>query len=112
MRLPRLIGLDNAIEWICGAKEKTSSAALKDGAVDAVVADDQLLEAGVHLLNQCIAGNLDYQTKRAAKIAKLSLGPMEQMMPSKRLKVLSQARPVLITQAQSPPSKPCRNMRV
>ena len=80
VRLPRLIGLDNAIEWICGAKEKTSSAALKDGAVDAVVADDQLLEAGVHLLNQCIAGDLGYQTKRAAKIAKLSLGPMEQMM--------------------------------
>tara|TARA_B110000503_G_scaffold66758_1_gene104738 strand:- start:1368 stop:3533 length:2166 start_codon:yes stop_codon:yes gene_type:complete len=80
VRLPRLIGLDNAIEWICGAKEKTSAAALKDGAVDAVVADDQLLEAGAHLLNQCIAGDLDYQTKRAVKIAKLSLGPMEQMM--------------------------------
>ncbi|MGY8861360.1 MAG: fatty acid oxidation complex subunit alpha FadB [Pseudomonadales bacterium] len=80
VRLPRLIGLDNAIEWICGANEKRSADALKDGAVDAVVALDQLLEAGVHLLNQCIAGDLDYQTKRAAKIAKLALGPMEQMM--------------------------------
>ncbi|MFT7178131.1 MAG: 3-hydroxyacyl-CoA dehydrogenase/enoyl-CoA hydratase/3-hydroxybutyryl-CoA epimerase [Oceanospirillaceae bacterium] len=80
VRLPRLIGLDNAIEWICGANEKKSADALKDGAVDAVVALDQLLEAGVHLLNQCIAGDLDYQTKRAAKIAKLALGPMEQMM--------------------------------
>tara|TARA_B110000503_G_scaffold92941_1_gene140131 strand:+ start:1516 stop:3681 length:2166 start_codon:yes stop_codon:yes gene_type:complete len=80
VRLPRLIGLDNAIEWICGANEKKSADALKDGAVDAVVAPDQLLEAGVHLLNQCIAGDLDYQTKRAAKIAKLALGPMEQMM--------------------------------
>ncbi len=80
VRLPRLIGLDNAIEWICGANEKKSAQALKDGAVDAVVANDQLLEAGVHLLSQCIAGDLDYQTKRATKIAKLSLGPMEQMM--------------------------------
>ena len=80
VRLPRLIGLDNAIEWICGANEKRSADALKDGAVDAVVALDQLLEAGVHLLNQCIAGDLDYQTKRAAKMAKLALGPMEQMM--------------------------------
>jgi 3-hydroxyacyl-CoA dehydrogenase/enoyl-CoA hydratase/3-hydroxybutyryl-CoA epimerase/enoyl-CoA isomerase len=80
VRLPRLIGLDNAIEWICGANEKKSADALKDGAVDAVVANDQLLEAGVHLLNQCIVGDLDYQTKRAAKIAKLALGPMEQMM--------------------------------
>jgi 3-hydroxyacyl-CoA dehydrogenase/enoyl-CoA hydratase/3-hydroxybutyryl-CoA epimerase/enoyl-CoA isomerase len=80
VRLPRLIGLDNAIEWICGANEKKSADALKDGAVDAVVANDQLLEAGVHLLNQCIAGELDYQAKRATKIAKLALGPMEQMM--------------------------------
>ena len=80
VRLPRLIGLDNAIEWICGAKENSAIAALKDGAVDAVVADDQLLEAGVHLLNQCIAGELDYATKRAAKIAKLPLRPMEKVM--------------------------------
>jgi len=80
VRLPRLIGLDNAVEWICGAGEKKSAAALKDGAVDAVVEHDDLLEAGVHLLNQCIAGDLDYKTKRAAKIAKLALGPMEQMM--------------------------------
>ena len=80
VRLPRLIGLDNAIEWICGANEKKSAEALKDGAVDAIVANDQLLEAGVHLLNQCMAGELDYQTKRAVKIAKLSLPPMEQMM--------------------------------
>ena len=80
VRLPRLIGLDNAIEWICGANEKKSAEALKDGAVDAIVANDQLLEAGVHLLNQCLAGELDYQAKRAIKIAKLSLPPMEQMM--------------------------------
>ena len=80
VRLPRLIGLDNAIEWICGANEKKSAEALKGGAVDAIVANDQLLEAGVHLLNQCLACELDYQTKRAVKIAKLSLPPMEQMM--------------------------------
>ncbi|HIG36774.1 MAG TPA: fatty acid oxidation complex subunit alpha FadB, partial [Oceanospirillaceae bacterium] len=77
VRLPRVIGLDNAVEWICGAGEKKAEVALKDGAVDAIVADEQLLDAGVHLLNQCIAGDLDYQTKRATKIAKLALGPME-----------------------------------
>jgi 3-hydroxyacyl-CoA dehydrogenase/enoyl-CoA hydratase/3-hydroxybutyryl-CoA epimerase/enoyl-CoA isomerase len=80
VRLPRIIGLDNAVEWICAANEKKAAAALKDGAVDAIVADDQLLDAGVHLLNQCIAGELDYQAKRADKIAKLKLGPIEQIM--------------------------------
>ena len=80
VRLPRLIGLDNAIEWICGGQEKKSAMALKDGAIDAVVAVDELLEAGAHLLNQCIAGDLDFKSKRAVKMAKLGLGPMEQMM--------------------------------
>ena len=80
VRLPRLIGLDNAIEWICGAKEKKSAVALKESAVDAVVANENLLDAGVHLLNQCIKGDLDYLAKRASKIAKLSLGPLEQLM--------------------------------
>ena len=80
VRLPRIIGLDNAIEWVCGAKEKKSTVALHEGAVDAVVAHDQLLEAGEHLLNQCIKGDLSYVAKRATKLAKLALGPMEQLM--------------------------------
>lgn len=80
VRLPRLIGLDNAIEWICAAKDKKSAVALKDGAVDAVVEADQLFEAGAHLLNQCIAGELDYQARRTVKTSKLPLSPMEQMM--------------------------------
>src|SRR5690606_12028010 len=41
VRLPRLIGVDNAVEWIAGGAEQRASAALKAGAVDAVVADDK-----------------------------------------------------------------------
>lgn len=38
VRLPRLIGSDNAIEWIAAGKENRAEDALKVGAVDAVVA--------------------------------------------------------------------------
>ena len=38
VRLPRVIGADNAIEWICMGAENRPDKALKDGAVDAVVA--------------------------------------------------------------------------
>ncbi|RUM55470.1 MAG: fatty acid oxidation complex subunit alpha FadB, partial [Marinomonas sp.] len=34
VRLPRLIGVDNACEWICGGQQKRSADAMKDGAVD------------------------------------------------------------------------------
>ena len=37
-RLPRLIGADNAIEWIASGKEQDAAEALRCGAVDAVVA--------------------------------------------------------------------------
>ncbi|MEN9464563.1 MAG: hypothetical protein RL217_744, partial [Pseudomonadota bacterium] len=42
VRLPRVIGADNAIEWICMGAENKAEKALKDGAVDAVVAADKL----------------------------------------------------------------------
>lgn len=45
VRLSRLIGADNAIEWICAGGEKKSAAALKDGAVDSVVPTAKLLDA-------------------------------------------------------------------
>lgn len=80
VRLPRLIGVDNANEWICGGVEKKADAALKDGAVDAVVAPEQLREAGLHLLQQCIDGKFDYMARRAEKQGPIRLNQIEQMM--------------------------------
>ncbi len=42
VRLSRVIGIDNAVEWMAMANPKRPDAALKDGAVDAVVAADQI----------------------------------------------------------------------
>lgn len=45
VRLPRIIGTDNAIEWIASGKENRAEDALKVGAVDAVVTPELLQAA-------------------------------------------------------------------
>ncbi len=80
VRLPRIMGVDNAVEWIATGSEKRPDAALKDGAVDAVVEPDKLRDAALALVRQCIAGRLDWQGKRAEKLAPLKLNATEQAM--------------------------------
>ncbi len=79
-RLPRLIGADNAIEWIASGKEQKAEQAHKCGAVDAVVAPELLRDAAVSLLKQCIDGKLDFQAKRREKLEPLKLGKIEATM--------------------------------
>jgi len=79
-RLPRLIGADNAIEWIASGKEQKAEQALRFGAVDAVVAPELLREAAMSLLQQCIDGKLDYQAKRREKQEPLRLNEAEATM--------------------------------
>ena len=94
-RLPRLIGADNAIEWIASGKEQKADNALKFGAVDAVVAPELLRDAAVSLLQQCIDGKLDYQAKRREKQEPLKLNEIEATMVFETAKafVASQAGP-------------------
>ncbi len=80
VRMPRLIGVDNAVEWIATGADKKPDAALKDGVVDAVVAPEQLRDAALALVRQAIAGKLDWKAKRAEKLAPLKLNPLEQAM--------------------------------
>ena len=80
VRLPRLIGADNAIEWIAGGTQNRADAALKVGAVDAVVPGEQLEAAALDILARANAGELDYRARREEKMQPLRLGPIEQMM--------------------------------
>jgi 3-hydroxyacyl-CoA dehydrogenase/enoyl-CoA hydratase/3-hydroxybutyryl-CoA epimerase/enoyl-CoA isomerase len=79
-RLPRLIGADNAIEWIASGNEQRAEQALHNGAVDAVVAPEQLHEAATSLLQQCLDGKLDYMAKRREKQEPLKLNQIEATM--------------------------------
>ena len=80
VRLPRVIGADNAVEWIASGKENKAADALKMGAVDAVVAADKLQAAALDLISRAISGELDYKAKRQPKLEKLKLNAIEQMM--------------------------------
>ena len=80
VRLPRLIGADNAIEWIAGGTENRADAALKVGAVDAVVPQSDLLEAAADILHRANAGDLDIEARRNEKKSPLNLNAIEQMM--------------------------------
>ncbi len=80
VRLPRIIGVDNAIEWIATGSGKRAAVALKDGAVDAVVGLDQLKDAALDLLQQCVDGNFDYRQRRVEKLSPLPLSTIEQTM--------------------------------
>lgn len=80
VRLPRLIGADNAVEWIAAGKQHDAETALSMGVVDAVVAPEQLRDAAMHLLQQCIDGDFDYRAKRQEKLDPMKLNDIEAIM--------------------------------
>ena len=81
IRLSRLIGADNAIEWIAGGAGNGPEEALKVGAVEVVVEPDRLRGAALDLLAQCIDGRIDWRAKRQEKLEPLKLrSPIEGTM--------------------------------
>ena len=77
VRLPRLIGADNANVWISSGTHVKADQAFKEGALDAIVERGKLEAAAEDLVLQCVAGKLDFQGPRKAKSSPLSLGPIE-----------------------------------
>ncbi|MGR3982776.1 fatty acid oxidation complex subunit alpha FadB [Pseudoalteromonas sp. 1181_04] len=80
VRLPRIVGADNAMLWITSGAENRAADALKVGAVDAVVSTDKLIESGISTLELAISGKLDWQAKRQVKLQPLKLNRVEQGM--------------------------------
>ena len=77
VRLPRLIGADNANQWIGSGAQIKSAQAFKEGALDSIVEPEVLIEAAEKIIAQCNAGKLDIQKIRAAKTSPLTLSPIE-----------------------------------
>ena len=77
VRLPRLIGFDNAVEWIASGAHQRSEAALKAGAVDAVVAPENLRDEALKMLASAVSSDLDYQARRQQKQSPLQLNQTE-----------------------------------
>jgi 3-hydroxyacyl-CoA dehydrogenase/enoyl-CoA hydratase/3-hydroxybutyryl-CoA epimerase/enoyl-CoA isomerase len=80
VRLPRIAGLDTAVEWIAAGKENDAEEGLKVRVLDAVVEPGKLLDAARNTLQQAIDGKLDYKARRAQKKAPLKLNFIESMM--------------------------------
>ena len=80
VRLPRLIGLDPAIEWITGGNQNDAGEAFKLGVVDALVAPQELRNAGLDLLGKLIDGTISWKTRKVQKKAPLSLNGTEKTM--------------------------------
>ena len=80
VRLPRIIGSDNALEWMTTGRDRNGEKALQEGAVDAVVAPDHLHQAARTMLLDAIAGKFDWQARRAQKKAPLTLNKNEATM--------------------------------
>ena len=77
VRLPRLIGADNANTWISSGSHIKAGQAFKEGALDAVVEPGKLLAAAEDLVLQCADGKLDYKAVRQQKDSPLTLEPIE-----------------------------------
>jgi 3-hydroxyacyl-CoA dehydrogenase/enoyl-CoA hydratase/3-hydroxybutyryl-CoA epimerase/enoyl-CoA isomerase len=71
VRLPRIAGIETAVEWIATAKEQKASAALNAGVIDGVSSDEHLRAVALRTLLQCVDGQLDYLARRQQKQAPL-----------------------------------------
>lgn len=67
VRLPRLIGPEKAIAWISQGTHFSSKVAVAERALDAIVADGDLIAAAERMIEDCLSGSLDYLAQRGIK---------------------------------------------
>lgn len=81
IRLPRLIGADNAIEWIAAGGQHKAPQAMTIGAVDMVVSSGSLQECSYKLLQEAVQGKLDWKARQEEKRSPLQfISPVESVM--------------------------------
>tara|TARA_R110002167_G_scaffold58784_3_gene166561 strand:+ start:2246 stop:4513 length:2268 start_codon:yes stop_codon:yes gene_type:complete len=71
VRLSRLVGAEAALGWMLSGKPVKAAQALTQGALDAAVEADQLLDTARTLLKEAMAGERDYLANRLRKQAAL-----------------------------------------
>lgn len=80
VRLPRVIGADNAVEWMSTGKAHRGDSALAFGLLDAIVAPEDLIPSALRMLKDAIAGKLDWKAKRQPKLEPIKLSATESLM--------------------------------
>ena len=80
VRLPRLLGVDSALEMIASGQEIAANQALKIGLIDAIVTIDNLPVAALQVLRDAVAGKHDWRARRQPKREALKLNQTESAM--------------------------------
>jgi 3-hydroxyacyl-CoA dehydrogenase / enoyl-CoA hydratase / 3-hydroxybutyryl-CoA epimerase / enoyl-CoA isomerase len=80
VRLPRIAGIETAVEWIATGKEYPAKTALMMGVVDGVVAVERLHTAAMQTLQQCVENKLPYHARRQQKMTPLQHNSTERTM--------------------------------
>lgn len=80
VRMPRLVGPDNALEAITTGMNYKPHKALAIGLVDAVVEADNLRNAALSMVRDAIAGELDWKAARQPKLEALKANDTERLM--------------------------------
>ena len=92
VRLPRLAGLDVAVEWIASGAEKVAADALKAGVVDAVVTLEQLRESALAMLRAAADNKLAYIDRREQKKSPLRHNDIEGLLAFESSKAFVKAQ--------------------
>jgi len=77
VRTPRLLGADNANQWISSGSHTKAKQAFAEGALDAIVSEELLIAAAEKIVEQCNEGKLDHKKVRTQKTSPLTLTPIE-----------------------------------
>ncbi len=95
IRLPRLIGITDALDWITKGRSRKPAAALACGAVDAVVPPDELKSAACDILQRAQSGEFDFRSRREIKRrpVAMSAAGQEQLFASVEEKVVAASGP-------------------
>ena len=77
VRLPRLAGMFAGIHWIASGEQQKPEMALNVGAVDAVVAPENLRAESLQMLSEMADGSRDFTARRAQKTSPMKLSEAE-----------------------------------
>ncbi|HEX7651024.1 MAG TPA: fatty acid oxidation complex subunit alpha FadB [Noviherbaspirillum sp.] len=73
VRLPRVAGMQVAIDWVIGGKPSKADAAVTSGVADAATSPEKLRDAALALLTRAAKDDIDWKQRRAAKANPLQL---------------------------------------
>ena len=77
VRLPRLIGYTDAVQWIVSGQQQKPAAAQQAGAVDVIAEPEELRTESLKVLQEMVDGTRDYEARRLQKTSPLTLSGAE-----------------------------------